>query len=774
MKIAQKNGWLVCLLLVGLAQWARAQPAPLTWYFPLPRTHTGILLGNGVQGLMIWGTGNTLNITVGRAGFWDRRGGNDFSARTTYQEVKRLLEAKDDAGLKKVFEVPQKAPNLPKEPQQVGGGRVELHLPDGWALVRGELQLGKAEVSIFVKNPQGKLERLRIRQAVPEEIALVELPTSLQGKVTVQLVASWEHVKTKLEAVGVQPPEQWKTQESTGQVVGFTQTLPADEPLAVAYNVRGRLVVIGTHLGNGCQKDVIKKITMTNPANLERTADGWWKNYWAEVPRIQLPDPVLQETVDYGLYKQACVTPSHGVAATLQGAFNEEYQLPPWSNDYHFNINIQMIYLPALITNRPDHLKPVWAMLQQWMPQLKANGKQFFGREGAVMLPHAVDDRCQVVGTFWTGTIDHACTAWMAQLAWQHYRYTMDPQILRETAYPLLVGAFEGYWAMLEKGTDASGKEVFSLPVSVSPEYRGSRMDAWGKNASFQLAALHCVAELLPQAAALLGGAVDPRWLEVQAKLPPYSTAIQSVVQEFDWFGAGESQIALWEGLGLIESHRHHSHLAGIYPFKTYDPASPAHQEIVRLSLQNWTAKGMGAWSGWCVPWAATLRARMGQSESAVSLLHWWRENFCNEGRGTLHDAYTPGLSVLSSPVRGKLPEGQPNSEIMQMDAGFGALSAVCELLLQERRDGIYVFPDIPLGWQVASFTGLRTEGAFLVSGQVENGKTAEIRVKSLHGGKLRLVHGLGEKWTLNGTAQNGKMLEKDCAKGEELVLKRG
>jgi hypothetical protein len=299
-------------------------------------------------------------------------------------------------------------------------------------------------------------------------------------------------------------------------------------------------------------------------------------------------------------------------------------------------------------------------------------------------------------------------------------------------------------------------------------------MDAWGKNASFQLAALHCVAELLPQAAALLGGAVDPRWLEVQAKLPPYSTAIQSVVQEFDWFGAGESQIALWEGLGLIESHRHHSHLAGIYPFKTYDPASPAHQEIVRLSLQNWTAKGMGAWSGWCVPWAATLRARMGQSESAVSLLHWWRENFCNEGRGTLHDAYTPGLSVLSSPVRGKLPEGQPNSEIMQMDAGFGALSAVCELLLQERRDGIYVFPDIPLGWQVASFTGLRTEGAFLVSGQVENGKTAEIRVKSLHGGKLRLVHGLGEKWTLNGTAQNGKMLEKDCAKGEELVLKRG
>ena len=42
----------------------------LDWQFPLKRTHTGMLLGNGVQGLMIWGYENKLNITIGRAGFW--------------------------------------------------------------------------------------------------------------------------------------------------------------------------------------------------------------------------------------------------------------------------------------------------------------------------------------------------------------------------------------------------------------------------------------------------------------------------------------------------------------------------------------------------------------------------------------------------------------------------------------------------------------------------------------------------------------------------------
>ncbi|MCU0368253.1 MAG: hypothetical protein MUF39_05435, partial [Cyclobacteriaceae bacterium] len=54
----------------------------LTWNFPLNRTHTGILLGNGTQGLMVWGKDNQLKITIGRAGFWDHRGGNEFSART--------------------------------------------------------------------------------------------------------------------------------------------------------------------------------------------------------------------------------------------------------------------------------------------------------------------------------------------------------------------------------------------------------------------------------------------------------------------------------------------------------------------------------------------------------------------------------------------------------------------------------------------------------------------------------------------------------------------
>jgi hypothetical protein len=486
---------------------------------------------------------------------------------------------------------------------------------------------------------------------------------------------------------------------------------------------------------------------------------------------LQLPDPALQEIYWYGVYKQGACTPPQGLACTLQGPFNESYQLPPWSADYHFNINEQMIYLPALATNRADHFLPMWEMVKGWIPVMRRNGEHFFQREGALIMPHAVDDRCQVVGSFWTGTIDHGCTAWMAQLAWLHYRYSPNDTLLAEVAWPLLEGAFEGYWAMLEKVPLPGGSFRFSLPVSVSPEFKGSRMDAWGKDASFQLAALHSVAEILPKAATRMGKPLDARWAEVTAHLPPYTAETLSVTHE-----SPEQQrprIVLWQGQDLVESHRHHSHLAAIYPFVTIDPLSEDHKAIAASSLRHLVKQGPGIWSGWCVPWAAVLQARINQPEAAVNWLHWWKLNFVNEGRGTLHDAAFQGTSLIAS-KHYDLPEGRKAGEIMQLDAGFGALSAVLELLVQQRRDGIYICPAIHRDWhQPFSFEGIAAEGGFLLSARMANRKVQEVTIEARAEETLRLWHGLGNQWTLNGKPMEGPLLEISVQPDEKLVLKR-
>jgi hypothetical protein len=757
---------------------SQAQSKKLVWEFPLPRVHTGILLGNGLQGLIVWGDGNQLNITVGRAGFWDHRGGNEFSARTTFQEVRKMLEAKDEAALRKAFEVPRKTENQPSHPFQIGGGRLEIKLPEGWTLLRGELLFEKGDILIFAKNSSGVEKEIRVAQAVDNEIAWLSLPKELEGNVGAKLIPSYDFpdVKKELEKTGVKPPNRFISDANTS---GFTQHLPDDAPLTIFTQTRElegqQHILIASFLGENGKQAVEKKIGNFRLNDVQKTRADWWTRYWSEVPKVNLPDPILQEIVDYGLFKQACATSPQGLPCALQGVFMEEHRLPPWSNDYHFNINIQMIYTPVLATNRLSHLDPLWKMLEGWMPRLQENGEKFFGRKGALMLPHAVDDRCQVVGTFWTGTIDHACTAWMAYLAWQHFQYGQDKAILEKTAWPLLVGAFEGYWAMLEEVDDGKGGKRFSLPVSVSPEYGGDGMNAWGRDASFQLAALHCIADILPQAAHLLGQPNDPRWADIARRLPPYSLVNEQVYDADPWYNSWLRQphIGLWQGKELDDSHRHHSHLGGIYPFVTIDPKSPEHEKIVDASLNQWTFKGMGAWSGWCVPWASIIHGRNDNAEAAVALLHYWQAHFVNAGRGTLHNSNKRGLSLISNPVYEKLPTEPPPHEVMQLDAGFGALSAVLELLVQNRADGIHVLPGLHYEWKNLSFENILCEGAFFVSAVVNEGVVQEVKVTSKAGGKLRLAHGLGERFLFNGKEMQGKMFEKECVAEETLVLKR-
>src|SRR5690606_11608574 len=199
--------------------------------------------------------------------------------------------------------------------------------------------------------------------------------------------------------------------------------------------------------------------------------------------------------------------------------------------------------------NHPDHLIPLWEMINSWLPQLLERGEKYYGRKNAIFLPTAMDDRGEMRGGFSAGMIDQANVAWMAHLAWRHYRYTGNKELLEQTAWPLLIGAFEAYDSTLEETSDETGRKVFNLPVSVSPEYGGGALHrAWGRNASFQLAAFHAVLSILPKAAKVLSKPVNPRWEEVARHLPPYSIINDVWMPEHQTAGP---RIALWEGQDL-------------------------------------------------------------------------------------------------------------------------------------------------------------------------------------------------------------------------------
>ncbi len=742
----------------------------LRWDFPLPRVHTGIELGNGVLGLSVWGD-ECLHLTIGRTGFWDHRGTTSFARSITYSQIRELLGAGREAEVQAHAKTGSDAVEngSPRRPSQIGGGRLELRFPRELRPIGAEMA-ASGVLTVRLTAPDGEEAQLAIRVAVTEdaqlqpEVAWIEVPPSLRGQIEVRLRASWEWVGEELTRVGIAPPTSW-SEASAG---GFHQALPADPGLAIAWLDRGSELVIATALGAEPGAQVRELIETADIAVLSAASRGWWERYWSQVPSLSLPDETLMRLWYYGLVKQAGLTTPHGVAATLQGPWMEENRLPPWSNDYHFNINLQMIYWPCLSSNRTEHLQPLWDMVRGWLPDLRALGQEFFGVPDAIMLPHAVDDRGCTVDTFWHGTIDHACPSWIALLAWLHYRYSGETDVLRDVAWPLLTGSFGGYWAMAEETTQADGTRRMTLPVSVSPEYGEGQVGFWGANASFQLAAAHMVAGILPQAAAVLGEPLDPRWAQLDVALPPYA-AINVPLNQWDTPGRPPKfRIGIWDGQDLAFSHRHQSHLAGIYPFGTIDPFDPTHSEIVDFTLGHWQGLGSGGWCSWAMPWVSTLCARAGRGDAALVWLRWLVENSENKG----HNLSPGGIRGAFNSWGGwHEARTRPDHEIMQIDANLGIVTALHELCVQCFGDEIRVLPSLPYRLPNFSFERIGTEGGFLVGATVKEHKIKEIRIQSTLGGRLRLRHGLGAGWQLDRQTHDEDVLITETQPCQSLVL---
>ncbi len=745
-------------------------PAPFTWHFPLRRPHAGLPLGNGTQGLLIWGE-TSLLLTVARAGFWDHRGGSDILPSTTFAGVRRALESEDDPALAALF--PKRASGA-AFPQQMGGGRLEITFPEGMRPLDATLDLATAMVTVRIArhedDPAPRL--LRLRQSAEGEVCWME--GELISETNIRLLPAYDLVRDNAMAgLGITPPEAWQNPDGGG----FLQPMPADAPLAVAWRKQPGLLLLATALGADAVEAVNSSLLGFDVIAADAARLAFWSGFWATAARVSLPDPTLQRQYDYGLYRQAGLIRRHAPAATLQGPWMEDTTIPPWSNDYHFNINVQLVYGAALATGQAAEMQPLWDMLREWLPRLRALGEGFYGAPGAMILPHAVDDRCQLMGSFWAGTIDQACIAWMASEAYKYYDFTGDTEFLRTLVWPLLEGSFVGYFAMLVARTDANGKKSYHLPISVSPEFGGSdRKKCWGRDASFQLAALHATIRLLRAAAPLLGKAEDPRWSDVATHLAPYSL-VDAKDGGYGWIGQPAQRIALWEGNDLPESHRHHSHLAAIYPFCTINPFDPAHQKIVARSLNRWNTLGAGNWTGWCVPWASILCSRCGLPDAATSWLHLLARQFTNEGHATLHNADAAGVFAWDD---GSLawPDHRKGAdyhayEIMQMDAAMGAINAILELVVSCRDGVIHIADRLPKGWRDLEFNRVRTEGGFVIDGLFSHGRIEQLRIVSSRGGVLRIAPALGDIWTLDGVTRRETNSVLATQPGQTLRLRR-
>jgi hypothetical protein len=699
----------------------------LEWEFPLPRTHTGILLGNAVMGASIWGGGATLCLTLSRADFRDHRGGGQWTEQMRYESIRELLEQKNEEALRKLFEENSPGAGEPDQPSALPVGRLEIRLEEGAELRRATLVAARGALRIAFTDPRGNPATIDCIMDRGMPVLGLAMPSS--GTHDVVRISAWEYVGDYLSSISFKAPDMF-TDDS---LAGWIQTRPADAPLCVGYRDLGTEVWVALEYGDDpdAARDrsaaSIDTAASAGFAGLARRSAAWWEAFWRRVPSIDIPNETLSTLYYYGMFKFGGLTDPAGVPATLQGPWIEEFRMPPWSSDYHFNINVQMCYWPAYQGNCLEHLRPLFDMVWSWRDTLRENARMFIGIDDGYLLPHAVDDRCRIMGGFWSGTVDHACTAWVGKMMYDYWLYGGDTQFLRDTVYPFLVGALNVYRAMLEQRGDA-----YVLPLSVSPEYRANQIDAWGANASFQLAALHWLLEALRNSARVLRLEPDPAWSDIQERLP------RACVESPD----GAPKIMLWEGCDLEESHRHHSHIAGWHPFDVLDSRDPWWRDVLRETYRWWHVKGMGLWSGWCIPWAAMIHARAGSPDMTEAMLEYMDRLYTNEGRGTLHDPNIFEMNLGGSGPDVMLGDSRSVADApMQMDAGMAATAATLDAMVQVRRGVHYLFQGAPARWRHVRFERVLTEGAFLVGAARNRGAVAAVTMTANRDGRLLLAN---------------------------------
>ncbi len=691
--------------------------------FPLPRIQTGAVLGNSYLGVMVWGGGSTLNISLGCAALWDHRGGMEWTEKQNLKDIHAALLKEDMEGMRALFRTSTASqPGQPNRPSLVPVGRIVVELKKECSLEKFQLHIADGLLELCYNKEDGiKKAFMRLDMEEKGKLALIcEDISSFEVK------DSYTLSNGSLAAISIPAPLRIASDKGEG----FVNPLPVDPGFGLFARRDGEQISIcfGRNSSMDSLKTELLDMACCNWNALEEENKIWWKKYWQDIPETRIGNPALEELYWYGLYKFGAMTDNSGWPAGLQGPWIEDNDFPPWSGDYHFNINIEMCYWPAFRANRPDNLKPVFKMLTDWLPRLRRYAKHFVGIDDGIMLPHAVDDRGTCMGGFWTGCIDHACAAWMVQMMYDYCDYYSDETYLRDTVFDFMKGVMRVFEEMIVRKEDGT----LELPVSSSPEYRGCAMNAWGANSSFQLAAIHRLAENLIAAAEKIGAAADPFWSEVLEKLPKASIWGEGKAPEDireAWLEGG-AEIGLWDGLTLKESHRHHSHLAGICPFDTLDLEDPAWQHIFDNTRKRWIGNGMGQWSGWSMPWAAMLHCRLHGGEAAELMLEIYKRSFTNEGGNSLHDTAFKGFSLM-----GEWPRG----EVMQMDAAMGAVAAIQDMFVQSRRNVLYVGAGIPQWWEDAGVREMPAPGGFRVSCDFSRGKCRRLELKATRDNMLKL-----------------------------------
>lgn len=747
--------------------------APLKLWYDSPAKYfeEALVLGNGQHGATVFGGISIDKIYLNDATLWSGEPVNANMNPNAYKHLPDVREALADNNYKK-------AQTLIKKLQ---GKFSESYAPLGTLLLTfnndpfisnyyRELDLHEAVAAVKIESSNNTIEREYL-VSHPDKIFAIKLQSKQKGGLSYTigfeslLRYSSKTANNILEVSGVAPIKadpsylgkkqnsvvfdskkgtrfstQIQVASSDGKITYTDSSIQISNATATtiyvsmatsfngfdknpATNGRDQVAIAKTQLTNAVKTgwDAIKKRHTKDYQNyFDRVAlqlDGAAAPQLPTNERLQRyakgeSDPFLETLYfQFGRYLLISSSRTPGVPANLQGIWNS-YLQPPWSSNYTMNINAEENYWLAENTNLSEMHVPFLQFLKNLSVTGKTTAKTFYNMPGWVS--HHNSDiwaMSNPVGNFGDGDPSWANWpmggTWSSAHIWEHFLFTQDTSYLQKE-YPIMRGAAEFCLAWLIP--DKNGKLITS--PSTSPEnyfitptgFKGSTL--YGGTADLAM-----IRELF------LGIIAAQDVLKNDLDFSKNIKAALDKLYPYQIGKAGNLQEWYYDWEDVEPTHRHQSHLYGLYPGTHVTPSqTPA---IANAAKKTLDIKGDET-TGWSKGWRINLWARLKDGEHAYNMYRELlkfvppdetKENYNNMG-GTypnLLDAHPP----------------------FQIDGNFGGAAAVAEMLVQSHTGYIELLPAISKAWNSGTVNGLKARGNYEIDMKWRNGLVKNLRVLS-------------------------------------------
>lgn len=445
------------------------------------------------------------------------------------------------------------------------------------------------------------------------------------------------------------------------------------------------------------------------------------------------PDTGLVELFfQFGRYLLISSSRPGGMPSNLQGIWAWQMN-PPWNADFHTNINVQMNYWSAEITNLSELHMPLFDLSEALVKPGERTAKVLYGARGWVV-HHLTDAWGFTAPADGPQGIWPMGAAWLSQHPWEHYSFTGDRVFLSTRGYPLMKGAARfiiDFLVEAPQGTAFAGKLVTN--PSYSPENAfflpNGKQSVFTYGATMDLEIIHNLLTNCIEASTILNIDEDFRneCIRTLEKLAPIRIS------------PATGRIMEWaEDYKEVEpNHRHTSHLFGIHPGNQITVVGTP--ELAEAARKTLVARGDDG-TGWSLAWKINMWGRLLDGDHAYKLL----------------------TVLLSSKT---LPNLFDNHPPFQIDGNFGATAAIAEMMLQsqlrtpEGRYEAHLLPALPSSLATGSVKGLCSRGGFEIGMSWKNMQLKSVHIKSALGGVLNLRSG---KLTASYDTKKGEVLKLD------------